>query len=275
MSGFASLAASLERAARRPSSRPLAAVAASLAKSAQTRRWHWLSYDPRGWWTNRQAGTTFFSPDLHTATLGPLAAEVEDFWCHVTPLSPGDVVVDVGAGIGDHVVIFSRLVGPGGRVVAIEAHPRTARCLKLTVEGNGLRNTSVIEEAAWDCESTLRMSDGEAHEANAVDGTRGDVSIRARPVDRMLAALNLERIDLVKMNIEGAEIAALRGMHETLARTRAVVVSCHDFLATSADDPRRTKTSVTALLQQAGFTTTTRPDAAQIFVRDYVYGRRT
>ena len=268
------LSSSLEHASNHAAGRPIAGIGMSLAKTVATGEWHWFSYDSRGWWQNRQREATFFSPTIHTSTLGPLTREVDDYWCFQTQVAPGNVVVDVGAGIGDHVLVFARRVGPGGRVVAIEAHPATARCLKLTVDRNRLTNTHVVEEAAWDREGTLQMSDDAAHERNAIHGSGGNITIRARPVDAMLAPLNLPAIDLLKMNIEGAEVPALAGMTTTLARTRAVVISCHDFLANAPDDPRRTKARVIAVLEAAGFTIVTRPDAPLPFVRDYVYGRR-
>ena len=251
---------------------PLVGLGVSFAKTLQTHRLHRFHYDRRGWWINRQRDVTLFSPDLHTPTLDRLEAMVRDYWCHGTQLSPGSTVIDIGAGIGDEVVIFSRWVGPTGRVVAIEAHPVTVRCLKLAVEVNHLENTIVIEEAAADRETTLLMSDVLHHEQNAVVGAQGTLAVKARTVDDMLAPLDLPRIDLIKMNIEGAELMALSGMRRTLSRTRAIVVSCHDFLTSDdPDDPRRTKKDVIAMLGDAGFTTYTRPDAPMVFVRDYVY----
>ena len=264
----------LEGLSRRPAGRPLAGLVASLAKSAATGQSHWCTYNRRGYWVNKQRRATFFSPTLHTATIGPLTGQVDDFWCYGLSVGSGATVVDVGAGIGDHVLVFSRRVKPSGRVIAIEAHPETANCLKLTVAHNQLDNTVVFDEAAWDRDETLRISDEPGHERNAVEKTGGGISIRARRVDDMLAPLGLQTIDLLKMNIEGAEVTALSGMPETLARTQAVVISCHDFLASGPDDSRRTKTRVMKFLGEAGFSVLTRPDAPLDFLRDYVYGRR-
>ena len=250
----------------------MAGVLMSAAKTVQTRHRHWISYDGHGWWSNRQAGAVFFSPTMHSGTLAALSDQVTEFWCPLTPLHEGDVVIDIGAGVGDHVLVFSRRVGLTGKVVAIEAHPQTARCLELTVEANGLTNTRVFREAAWHRSEVLTMSDGTAHEGNAVGG--GTVKVRARPVDEMLAPLHLPRIDLIKINVEGAELEALEGMPETLNLAAGIVVSCHDFLATSPDDCRRTKARVIAFLEERGFTVTQKPDAPYAFVRDYVYGRR-
>lgn len=264
----------IEVLARRPSTRGLAGLLSSLLKTALTRQWHWISYDSRGWWINRQRGAVLFSPTMHTGTLDGLSRQVTTFWCPTTPLRPGDVVVDVGAGVGDHVLIFSRRVGNTGQVFAIEAHPQTAHCLQLTVQANQLTNTHIFAEAAWKEESTLAMSESDAHEANSVSRAAGTISVRARRVDAMLAPMRLERVDLIKLNVEGAELEALDGMPETLAKASAIVVSCHDFLANRPDDPRRTKARVISFLEAAGFSVTLNPDASYGFARDYVYGRR-
>jgi FkbM family methyltransferase len=266
---------SLRRWSTHPVAVRAAALAVSFAKTVQTRRLHWFTYDPRWGWTNRQPDVTFFSPDLFTATWGRLSALVDDYWCHGISLGAGDVVIDVGAGIGDHTLVFSRRVGKDGLVVAIEAQPETAQYLERTVRVNRLDNTCVFREAACDRETTVLISNGRAYEANTLVGTAGDIAVPGRPIDDMVAPLNLPKIDLVKMNIEGAEVMALAGMCETLRRTKAVVIACHDFLATAeSGDPRRTKAAVMKILREAGFVVFTRPDAPECFVKDYVYGRR-
>lgn len=262
-----------ESLARKPHGRSLAGLLMSVAKTIQTRHRHWISYDERGHWKNQQADAVFFSPTLHSGTLSALSDQVREFWCPFVPLRGGDVVIDIGAGVGDHVLVFSRQVGSTGRVIAIEAHPQTAGCLELTVATNRLTNTVVFNEAAWNQPGFLQMSDTTAHEGNAVG--QGSIGVRARPVDEMLAPLNLERIDLIKMNVEGAELQALEGMPNTLHRAAAIVVSCHDFLATTPDDSRRTKARVIPYLEALGFTVTLKADAPYLFARDYVYGRRT
>jgi FkbM family methyltransferase len=206
--------------------------------------------------------------------LDALTSQVREFWCPTIPVRAGDVVVDVGAGAGDHVLVFARWVGPAGRVVAVEAHPLTAECLRLTVDANKLSNTLVLAEAAWNTSTKLRISDENAHEANAVGDSGDGITVPARPVDDMLAPLALARIDLIKLNVEGAELEALAGMPRALATARAIVVSCHDFLADRPDDPRRTKARVIPFLEACGFTVTQQPNARHAFARDYVYGRR-
>lgn len=271
------LVALLPRLQRHPALIWFVALALSVAKSLQTGHWQRFRYDRDGLWIHQQGDVMFFAPSLHTPTLETITQLVDDQWCHGISLAEGDVVVDVGAGVGDETLVFSRRVGSTGRVIAIEAHPKTADCLERTVAFNRLENVSIFHEAACDKETMLLISDDADHEANALVVVKGRASIAVpgRPVDIMLAALSLRRIKLLKMNIEGAEAMALAGMRNTLGRTLFIVVSCHDFLATGGnDDPMRTKAAVMRMLSEAGFLVSTRPDAPRKFMRDFVYGRR-
>jgi hypothetical protein len=86
--------------------------------------------------------------------------------------------------------------------------------------------------------------------------------------------MSIEQIDLLTMNIEGAERLAIRGMDRVLDHTRNVVIACHDFLAAeSGDVSLETKDLIVDTLRSAGFSVRTRDDQRE-FVADYVYGTR-
>jgi hypothetical protein len=80
--------------------------------------------------------------------------------------------------------------------------------------------------------------------------------------------LGITRIDLLKMNIEGAEREAIRGVGALLANTHHVCISCHDFLGMP------TKAEVRQFLTEHGFAVTAREDAREPWTRDYLYGVR-
>ena len=93
-------------------------------------------------------------------------------------------------------------------------------------------------------------------------------------LDDLAQRISIDRIDLLTMNIEGAERLAIRGMDRALRQTRNVVISCHDFLAAeSGDESLRTKDLIVDTLRSAGFNVLTRDDERE-FVADYVYGTR-
>lgn len=232
--------------------------------------------DSHGRWLNRQPEATFVGPDLHTATYGQVEQTVLDSWCVFYTPGPGDVVVDVGAGIGEDIVIFSRQVGEKGRVIAIEAHPEIFAMLESTVRESGLRNVVAIQRAISDREGSLTIGNSSQHLANSVvAGNTEGLPVRAQSLDSLAEELGLERIDLLKMNIEGAERMAVLGMERIAPRVRNVAISCHDFVADGgADDTFRTREEVTRSLDRLGFETCRRADAIHPWSRDVVFGTR-
>ena len=199
-------------------------------------------------------------PEVFTAEARAL------FLWQYTPKA-GDIVFDVGAGIGAEALLFSRLVGSSGRVVSIEAHPRTCRRLLDLCNVNGLENVTPLQVAATNVNGDVVISDTATHERNALTD-EGGIHVPGRRLDAIAADLGIAHVDLLKMNIEGAELDALSGAGALLDRTRHVCISCHDFLGMP------TKAQAIALLTQHGFDVVTRDDAPEPWTRDYVYGTR-
>jgi FkbM family methyltransferase len=175
----------------------------------------------------------------------------------------GDTVVDAGAGNGCGARLFSRLVGPAGRVVAIEAHPATFRCLRRTVELNDLSNVDAVEAAVVGVPGPVLLS-----EAFGVA-----LAVAGRRLDQILSQVGVDRVDLLTMNIAGAELSALAGADDWLSRVDNLVVSCHDFHA-DTNERMRTFAPVAALLRQAGFRLRTRPNDARPWIPYYLYASR-
>jgi len=181
-----------------------------------------------------------------------------------------DVVVDIGAGVGEEALIFSRAVGPRGKVVCVEAHPRTYRCLQKLVEYNDLENVVCMHRAVAGNNGSALIEDSRAYLGNRLNSPKG-IAVRAVTVDALVEELGLERIHFLKMNIEGAERLAILGMGETLKRTEVLCISCHDFLASKAgDDSLRTKDEITQFIRQNGMTMLERGDPKP-YLRDQVW----
>lgn len=185
---------------------------------------------------------------------------------------PGDTIVDVGAGAGEETLTLSRAVGESGKVVCIEAHPRTFRCLEKLVHYNRLTNVILVHAAAAEPgRAYVSIEDGGEYVANRV-GAFG-VTVAASTIDQICARLNLGRINFLKMNIEGAERLAIQGMSETLRQTQVLCISCHDFLARRcADSTLRTKKEVRQFLEHAGLEVIGRSDPAlPAYIQDQLW----
>lgn len=232
--------------------------------------------DRQGRWVNRQPEATIVGPELHTSTFAQVEEMVLDYWCSFYRPGPGDVVVDVGAGIGEDAVVFSRIVGDTGQVIAIEAHPATCSMLEATVRESGLANVRPLQLAIADQDGSLFIGDDDHHLANSVIArNQGGVEVKAQSLDSLAAELGLGRIDFLKMNIEGAERLAVLGMERIAPQVRNVAISCHDFIADGGGgDEFRTREEVTATLRKLGFETRRRDDSAHPWTRDVVFGAR-
>jgi len=142
-------------------------------------------------------------------------------------LRPGQVVLDVGANIGYFTLLFAQQVGPRGHVYAVEPEPRNFELLRRNISLNGFANVTAIQRAAWHEPSTLMLYLNEDnrgdHRSYPSEESRVGVSIPAAPIDDLLGQLP-RPVDVVKIDIQGAEYNAVRGMRNLLARNYDVQV---------------------------------------------------
>lgn len=140
-------------------------------------------------------------------------------------LGAGGVFVDVGANQGDFALLAAGLVGPGGRVLAFEPEPGNAAAIRSNIALNGLTNVELREAALSDRVGTATLH------RSAVSGwhsLRPDLPDRDRDATTVavqaLDDLGLPRLDLLKIDVEGAEAAVIAGARDTLYRHRPVVL---------------------------------------------------
>ena len=193
------------------------------------------------------------------------------FWGY-TP-QPGDVIVDIGAGVGEEVLTFAKAVGPSGKVICVEAHPRTFQCLEALIRYNRLSNVIALQRAVTQPQRAIEtIDDSPDYLLNRVGRSHG-LSICATTVDGICNNLGISHINFLKMNIEGAERLALRGMASTVTQPDILCICCHDFLADKwGDQSYRTKRAVSDLLHQYGLQVTTRSeDVAPDFINHQIW----
>jgi len=141
-------------------------------------------------------------------------------------LRPGDCALDLGGNIGTVAMGFSRIVGPAGRVFSFE--PLTHPVLRRNLEANGIRNVELIPEGVSDRpgEAEINFTD-QCINSSIANPTPGDGAlpihkrtISLTTVDRFVEERQLDRVDFIKMDIEGAEEPALLGSQKVIERFR-------------------------------------------------------
>lgn len=174
-------------------------------------------------------------------------------------LRPGMVVLDLGANIGQYTLLAAKRVGDQGRVYAFEPATAEYRKLAANVARNRFRNV-VIEKRAVGAEPGTALlhtcADGYGlyHSLGSpIRGGRGaSEEVPVTTLDVFAAERELERVDLVKMDIEGAELAALRGGRDLFSRTDAPVIVC-EFSEPAARGMGHSTRELRALLEEYGY----------------------
>ena len=154
-------------------------------------------------------------------------------------LHPGMTFVDGGANVGLYSVLASKLVGSKGLVHAFEPHPGVYAVLTSNLAVNRSDNVKPWNVALGATRETALLHDSVepgSHTLVGVDSARGHL-VHVLPLDEILGE---DRVDLVKLDLEGSEPLALQGMKSILARRRKPIVVmefCSDWLQRSKASP--------------------------------------
>jgi FkbM family methyltransferase len=141
-------------------------------------------------------------------------------------LRKGDTCVDVGAHWGYFSLIAAVRVGPAGRVLAVEADPRVFETLKRTLSLNPGLNVEALLVAVAAKHGTVVLNGydecGDNWGISSIASPQGGATfeVRSEPLDDLLDRHRLSEVGLLKMDIEGAEVLALRGCERTLRERR-------------------------------------------------------
>lgn len=138
-------------------------------------------------------------------------------------LKSGMIFLDVGAAVGWFTLIGAHMVGSEGKVLAYEPMPSRFELLRENIRLNGFENVSCFPFALSD-------KDGEAYMEGPgmmkVTEKRTDTPIKTVRFDSHVRGLNLGRVDIVKIDVEGAELRVLYGMRNTIENSPGIKIVC-------------------------------------------------
>lgn len=189
--------------------------------------------------------------------------EVEraEYAFYLSYLRPGMTVCDVGANVGELTVLFSRFVTPGGIVHAFEPVPSTFERLTVVMQA-GARSNVVLNKLALGAQTgslLMNLYDDEHLSWNTVVARPrrpggadvlpvGREEVPSLRLDDYCDERSIDRVDLLKIDVEGSELDVLRGS-ERLLRARAIACCVFEFGATTLEygvDPASISTFLAA-----------------------------
>ncbi len=181
--------------------------------------------------------------DRHTQLWAPSAWEAKMAAVHEKAalalaagmIRPDAVMYDVGANLGLYSILLSRMAGPGGYVYSVEASPVALYFLQANLGLNRVPNYEILPVAILGMTDTTEFR---INYRNLAVGIAGPIpylgkpghviNVSALPLDDVIERHDLKPPDFIKMDIEGAEVHAITGMRNTIARYRpAILMELH------------------------------------------------
>jgi FkbM family methyltransferase len=144
----------------------------------------------------------------------------------------GGVAADIGANVGWHTLLMAKLVGPEGIVIAAEPNPSVRVRLNFNLQLNRFKHVIVGSHAMAQESGVLTFNAPDSSDAASGDGhvpTVGETSghvitVEKKSVDQWIAELQIDRLDFVKIDVEGYEWPVFQGAIKTFQRCRPVIV---------------------------------------------------
>lgn len=178
-----------------------------------------VTVDPADWAVGQAiASDKCYEPEVTSAVRSRLVA--------------GGTFIDVGANVGWFSLLAAKLVGPSGRVLAVEPNPRNCELLESSKRRNGFDHLEVVAGAASDQDCWLAL---ETDASNGRVIPLGTLSADSKPVrcsyvvpafrlDQLVAERAIERVDAIKVDVEGVEAKVFAGAERLLGRLHPPVI---------------------------------------------------
>jgi FkbM family methyltransferase len=146
-------------------------------------------------------------------------------------LRPGATMIDVGANVGYFTALGALAVGPSGRVVAVEPNPRAFGRLAEMVQSTPLPQCSIHQFGLSDRANVLTLHQ-EPDRNNNLNSSLADIvggteyQVRVRTLDECMDEWKIDRVDVMKIDVEGHEPKVFAGAVETLRRKKIRALVC-------------------------------------------------
>ncbi|GAB6037597.1 hypothetical protein JCM15519_21560 [Fundidesulfovibrio butyratiphilus] len=257
------------------SNKRLVALLASIYATVRNKQFCCVS-SVDNYWVHKHKDYTFVDLGLCLQTRDELFSATYDYYNYGYKIKPGDVVFDVGAGIGYETLCFAAACAPHGKVFSFEAVPSLFAILQKNIELNALAHVQSFHAAISNiCGQTYFQEMPNHVESRVAFHGSTKTAVESLTIDSVVQRYQLDSIDFLKMNIEGFERYAIEGMRQSISKVRHVSIACHDFLSQNDQDSHlKTLSLVQSFLQDNQFHIIHRPDDPRPWIAHTLYASR-
>ena len=208
-------------------------------------------------WLQKQGKAFFcdYSPNYRLNAEKEESFSDEIFFHGYRP-SAGDICIDIGAGLGLDTRLMSEHVGNEGKVFSIEATERTFKALEICINQNKLENVISSYCAITNRDGTVKIADDIGHHTQnkiTYEDSGSFSEVEGLTIDSYLEINNIQLVDYMKINIEGAEKLVIEKF-DRIKDVKNLAISSHDFLGNrTGDQSYFTKDLITEFLKKNNF----------------------
>ncbi len=221
------------------------------------------------WLKNQEQYLYMVKKPYYNFSKKKLYAFIERMACRKYTPKKGDVIIDIGAGIGTEVLFFTEKTENKGQIYSIEASKNSHQKLEELCRKNNIQNSKNFNIAITDINQKVWIEETDEYQKDFINDHNKGLEIDGVTLDHFVQQQNIQHIDFIKVNIEGAELQMIEGMKETIKITKNIAISCHDFLF---DDNRQIKSKIIEFLEHNNFKVSGN-DTGREVVDSWIYGK--
>lgn len=246
---------------------------------------HTIPSGPR--WANYKGYEIYLNPADDVSRDIYLGNEPEPavFQCMRDNITEGDLVIDIGGFVGSHMIEARKLCGSDGLVIVFEPHPRNSRYLRKTIDKNSFENIDVEQKAVADTNSTRdlfeNISSGDPSGSSVREVRSNEVATDIYTVETVtlpsfMESRCIEEVDFLKMDIEGGEYEAIKGMEPVLSHINKMLIEIHPLSRSKSEFLARvlTESGIVKILESGTETSRTDLERELSTGGDHVYWER-
>jgi len=135
------------------------------------------------------------------------------------------IMIDVGAHVGKYTISIGKAFKPI-MIISIEPHPINMEMLSKAVKANDLNNIICIKAACADTNGYTKLwvsNKSDCHSLTKPLQSHKSIKVLKRSIDSLVSELNLTRVDLIKIDVEGAEYEVVKGAFKTIKKYRPLI----------------------------------------------------